>query len=50
MSIIGHGRADAVEVANAISTAKLALDLGFIDRLTERLATVRATVEIGSEV
>jgi glycerol-3-phosphate acyltransferase PlsX len=50
VSIIGHGRADAIEVANAIATAKLALDLGFIERLTERLATVRATVEVGSEI
>ncbi len=49
VSVVGHGRADATEVANAIATAKLALELGFIDRLTERLATVRATVEIGSE-
>jgi len=49
VSIIGHGRADSVEVANAIATAKLALDLGFIERLTERLATVRAVVEIESE-
>ena len=49
VSIVGHGRADAIEVANAIATAKLALELGFIGRLTERLAAVRATVDIGSE-
>ena len=49
VSIVGHGRANATEVANAIATAELALDLGFIGRLTERLAAVRATVDIGSE-
>ena len=49
ISIIGHGRADATEVANAVATAKLALDLGFIERLTERLAAVRAVVNTGAE-
>ena len=49
MSIVGHGRADATEVANAIATAEMALGFGFIGRLTERLATVRAAVDIVSE-
>ena len=42
VSVIGHGRADAEEVANAIATAKLALDLGFTQRLRERLRAVGA--------
>jgi len=49
VSVVGHGRADATEVANAIATAEMMLRDGFIGRLTERLATVRATVDIGSE-
>ena len=49
LSIVGHGRADAEEVASAIATARFALDLGFIARLTERLAAVRSTVTTESE-
>lgn len=43
ISIVGHGRARAAEVANAIGTACMAVNMGFVDRLTERLRTVRAT-------
>ena len=49
VSVIGHGHADAVQVANAIATAKLALDLGFTQRLRERLAAVLAVVGAAGE-
>ena len=44
VSIIGHGRARADAVQRAIGTAKLAVESGFIARLNEELAAMRAKV------
>ena len=49
VSIVGHGRAEAREVANAIATAKFALDIDFIPRLTERLRSFPAVAGAGAE-
>ena len=49
VSIIGHGRAEAMEVANAIATAKFALDIGFIPRLIERLRSLPAAAGAAAE-
>lgn len=44
VSVVGHGRANAAAVGRAIGTAKLAVESGFIAKLNEELARVRAKV------
>ena len=44
VSVVGHGRTRAEGVRRAIGTAKLAVESGFITRLNEELAQVRARV------
>lgn len=45
VSVVGHGRARADAVQRAIGTAKRAVESGFISRLNEELAKVRARVQ-----
>ena len=44
VSIVGHGRARAEAVQRAVGTAKMVVESGFMDRLNEELAQVRAKV------
>jgi glycerol-3-phosphate acyltransferase PlsX len=44
VSVVGHGRARAEAVQRAIGTAKMVVESGFMDRLNEELAQVRAKV------
>ena len=45
VSVVGHGRAKADAVDRAIGTAKLVVESGFVAKLNEELARVRANVE-----
>ncbi len=49
VSIVGHGRAEAVEVANAIATAEFALDIEFIPLLNKRLRSLPTAAGAGAE-
>ena len=49
VSIVGHGRAEAVEVANAIATAEFALDIEFIPLLNRRLRSLPTAAGAGAE-
>ena len=44
VSVVGHGRARADAVQRAIGTARLVVEMGFIDKLNQELARVRAKV------
>ena len=44
VSVVGHGRARAEAVQRAVGTAKMVVESGFMDRLNEELAQVRAKV------
>jgi glycerol-3-phosphate acyltransferase PlsX len=41
IAIVGHGRARAAAIAQAIRTAKLCVDMGLVDRMREELARVK---------
>ena len=45
VSIVGHGRARADAVQRAIGTAKMAVESGFISKLNQELAQIRAKIE-----
>lgn len=44
--VIGHGRSRAPVIANAIRTAKLAVDVGFVAALQEELGRIRERVKL----
>ena len=44
VSVVGHGRGNAEAVRRAIDTARLTVELGFVTKLAEELARVRAQV------
>ena len=46
VSVVGHGHARAEAVKRAIATAKLAVESGFVSRLNDELAQVRAKVGV----
>ena len=45
VSVVGHGRAKAPAVERAIETARLVVESGFVAKLNEELARVRANVK-----
>ena len=45
VSVVGHGRAKAAAVERAIETARLVVENGFVAKVNEELARVRANVE-----
>ena len=45
VSVVGHGRAKAAAVERAIETARLVVESGFVAKVNEELARVRANVE-----
>jgi glycerol-3-phosphate acyltransferase PlsX len=47
VAIVGHGRAKAASVANAIATAKLVVEKGYVEAAAAELAAVRSKVTAG---
>ena len=45
VAIVGHGRARAESVANAIHTAKMVVDKGYVDAAAAELAKIRAQIK-----
>ena len=46
VAIVGHGRARAESVANAIHTAKMVVDKGYVDAAAAELAKIRAQIKV----